>query len=169
LIAELVKELKAANILDGTTLVMTSDHGDMLHEHVRLCHQTEIYDELLRVPLIKKSPAVDGHRIIDRQFSLMDLALTTLVRLNIERPKTFQAESILRLLKQMRARGIVICSVRLVTRAVAAVEEKGNRNTESFPAAPSIGSISLIKRDRRKSCCPVPPDSEHRISKSFPG
>jgi arylsulfatase A-like enzyme len=99
LIGQLLKELKAMNLFDNTAIVITSDHGDMFHEHGGFCHQPELYDELLRVPLIVKSPQIDEHRIVDQQVSLINLPPTILEMLEIERPRTFQGESILPLLE----------------------------------------------------------------------
>jgi len=56
LVARLVERLEASKRLEGTILVLTSDHGENLGQHAPLDHQLGLYDTLLRVPLIVRWP-----------------------------------------------------------------------------------------------------------------
>jgi arylsulfatase A-like enzyme len=69
-IGKLVSFLKQNNIYDDTTIIITSDHGEMFREHFKMGHPTELYDELLRVPLIVKSPHVPQDSVVDYLVSL---------------------------------------------------------------------------------------------------
>lgn len=55
-IGELLAVLKEKGWLDSTLLVFTSDHGEGLGEHGHPGHITQLYDSLLRIPLIIWSP-----------------------------------------------------------------------------------------------------------------
>jgi arylsulfatase A-like enzyme len=55
-IGALLDELRAKQVYDDTCIVLTADHGEALGEHGRVGHLTNLFDELLRVPLIIKPP-----------------------------------------------------------------------------------------------------------------
>jgi choline-sulfatase len=80
-IGKLVEYLKDSGYWENTIIILTSDHGEALHEkgvygHVSLGEEFAhneprhyLYDELLHVPLIIRIPNKDGSRV-QRQFSL---------------------------------------------------------------------------------------------------
>jgi arylsulfatase A-like enzyme len=51
-------ELRARGLLDRTVIVLTSDHGEEFFDHANWGHGHSVYDELLRVPLIVRHPAL---------------------------------------------------------------------------------------------------------------
>jgi arylsulfatase A-like enzyme len=51
-------ELRARGLLDRTVIVLTSDHGEEFFDHANWGHGHSVYDELLRVPLIVRYPAL---------------------------------------------------------------------------------------------------------------
>ena len=73
----LVKMLKVKNLYEDTVLIIFSDHGEEFLEHGGLTHDQNIYNTLLKVPLI-----VIGKDIKDIQkdmkYSLMDILPTLL-------------------------------------------------------------------------------------------
>ncbi|RLM33853.1 sulfatase [Haloarcula sp. Atlit-120R] len=80
-IGKLVEYLKNNGYWEDTIIILTSDHGEALHEkgvygHVSLGEEFAhdeprhyLYDELLHVPLMVRIPNKDGSRV-QRQFSL---------------------------------------------------------------------------------------------------
>lgn len=52
--------LKAHQMYDRSTIVLTSDHGEGLGDHGETDHGLFVYDEALRVPLIVKQPGAEG-------------------------------------------------------------------------------------------------------------
>ena len=60
---------------DDTTVVLFSDHGEEFFDHGEVEHGHSLYDELLRVPLIIKSPGLAARRV-PAAVSLMDVAPT---------------------------------------------------------------------------------------------
>jgi arylsulfatase A-like enzyme len=92
-IHSLFQLLKQNNAYDNSTIVLLSDHGDMIGEHDLMHHSYCIYDELIKVPLIMKLPGKEfaGTRI-NEIVSLVDLPLTIieLVGVNNERFKAQQ-------------------------------------------------------------------------------
>ena len=72
--------LRKAGRLDGTLVVLTSDHGEEFHEHGGWTHGQSLYEELVRVPLLVRAPAggPGAGRRVERAVSGVDLAPTVL-------------------------------------------------------------------------------------------
>jgi arylsulfatase A-like enzyme len=79
LIGDFVKRLQAAGRLSNTLLVVTSDHGESLGEHDFFGHEVQLYDTLVRVPLVFWYPArLPGGAVWTEPVQLADLAPTIL-------------------------------------------------------------------------------------------
>jgi len=68
-----------------TIVVVTSDHGEAFGEHDLYRHGFEIWEELVRVPLIVYVPGMEGRRVKVRR-SAIDIAPTVLELLGVEPP-----------------------------------------------------------------------------------
>jgi arylsulfatase A-like enzyme len=55
-IGSLIKTLKSSGFYDDTMIIITADHGQAFNEHGHMYHDTFLYDEIIRVPLIIKYP-----------------------------------------------------------------------------------------------------------------
>lgn len=92
LIRQLTAKLRELRIYDNTLLIITSDHGEEFNDHGGWLHGRNLYDELLRVPLIIKFPnsAHRGQRvnslcrIIDILPTVLDVAGIPFDRNSIE-------------------------------------------------------------------------------------
>ena len=60
LVGRLIKYLKAHQLYDRSTLILTADHGEGLGDHGEQGHGLFVYSEVLHVPLIIKPPAGEG-------------------------------------------------------------------------------------------------------------
>jgi arylsulfatase A-like enzyme len=56
-LGKLFKRLKELNLYDNSMIIITSDHGEFFGEHDMWTHGYELYEEVLKVPLIIKYPA----------------------------------------------------------------------------------------------------------------
>ena len=79
-IGKIVKALEGEGLLDNTWIIYTSDHGEMLGDHM-MSHKIVFYEGALRIPLIIKPPAnAEGWQSkgltdqIDIAASLIDIA-----------------------------------------------------------------------------------------------
>ncbi len=54
---ELVRELRQGRVWDDALVIVTADHGEAFLEHGITRHSSQLYDEVLRVPLFIKFPA----------------------------------------------------------------------------------------------------------------
>jgi arylsulfatase A-like enzyme len=78
-IGHLLDYITASEHHADTIVIVASDHGEEFLEHGRWGHwESNLYDEILRVPLIIRLPGGGERRVIDRQVRLMDLMPTML-------------------------------------------------------------------------------------------
>jgi len=60
LVGRLIRYLKAHQLYDRSTLILTADHGEGLGDHGEQGHGLFVYGDVLHVPLIIKPPAGEG-------------------------------------------------------------------------------------------------------------
>ena len=95
---EFVGELEALGLLEETTLIITSDHGEEFGEHGKVAH-TQVYPECLIVPLLIVHPGQSiGSRIPDLVESV-DFAPTLLELAGIEPPEAISGKSLVDLMR----------------------------------------------------------------------
>ncbi|MFN2286548.1 MAG: sulfatase [Anaerolineae bacterium] len=111
-IGNLLSVLKQLNLFDDTFVFVTADHGEEFLEHGSFGHGVKIhllkanrpilklYDELLHVPLVLRSPiSTMMPRRVSSLVSLIDLAPTLVDLLDIEEADCWQGISLVPLLK----------------------------------------------------------------------
>jgi choline-sulfatase len=76
-----------------TAVVITGDHGEAFGEHGMYKHAFELWDVLVRVPLIIHAPGAVPRRI-DRPRTHIDLAPTILDLMGVEPPSSFQGKTL---------------------------------------------------------------------------
>jgi arylsulfatase A-like enzyme len=69
--------LEKSLVYDRTAIIVTSDHGEAFGEHGMIRHGFELWEELVRVPLIVRVPGVSPRHVQARR-SAIDLAPTIL-------------------------------------------------------------------------------------------
>jgi arylsulfatase len=81
------------SLLDEETIVVvTADHGEALFEHGFLGHNTQLYEESIRIPLLLRAPGFAPRRVFDL-VELIDLT-TTLAELAGVETEHFQGRSL---------------------------------------------------------------------------
>jgi arylsulfatase A-like enzyme len=77
-IKRVVDFLKKEGIYDRTLLIVTADHGESLDEHdFFYSHERYIYEQMIRVPLIVRSPAlVQPRTVFQKQVAMLDVYKT---------------------------------------------------------------------------------------------
>jgi len=66
-------DLKARDLYDDATIIITSDHGEELYEHGGFSHGYSLHDEVLHVPLFIKLPGQTGAAVVSQRVGLPDL------------------------------------------------------------------------------------------------
>ncbi len=78
-VGQLADHFRKRNILDETVVVITSDHGEAIGNHGFLDHKLNVFEELLRIPLVVRyPPAVAAGQRIKEPVMLQDLYPTLL-------------------------------------------------------------------------------------------
>ncbi|MFT5285515.1 MAG: arylsulfatase A-like enzyme [Planctomycetota bacterium] len=88
-VGQVLEHLKSIGLYERALIILTSDHGESLWQHGHWGHSTQVYDEMLHVPLVVKWPAefaIQGQRI-DELTSLMDITPTICEALGISPPE----------------------------------------------------------------------------------
>jgi arylsulfatase A-like enzyme len=76
-IGRLLDQLENSAYASNTIIILLSDHGEEFLDHGRWGHwESNLYDEILRVPLILRMPGMPGSQIIRRQVRLLDIMPT---------------------------------------------------------------------------------------------
>lgn len=70
----LFAELRARGQFDDALIVVTSDHGEFFGEHDLVEHSKDVYEQVLRVPLLVKRPGQTRGRVLPTPISLSDVA-----------------------------------------------------------------------------------------------
>jgi arylsulfatase A-like enzyme len=82
--------LKRFGIYDGSWIIVTSDHGELIGEHNRFSHGDRPYQEVVHIPMIVKGPGGRGARRTDSWIQLTDVLPMILEWLDIETPEGIQ-------------------------------------------------------------------------------
>ena len=97
-IGQLLEAIDRLGIADRTTLIISSDHGEAFGEHNTHHHRYTIYEELLRVPLLIRSPGVKPRKI-DVPVSVIDIGATILDLFGQPTPGYHMGQSLLGFLR----------------------------------------------------------------------
>jgi arylsulfatase A-like enzyme len=99
-IGGLLEALRGRGLLDNTLIVVLSDHGEGLGFHNHVGHIHQVYDTLLRVPLVMSWPGVvpPGKRVAD-VVSLVDVFPTVAELLGVDGPVPASGRSLAPLLR----------------------------------------------------------------------
>jgi arylsulfatase A-like enzyme len=89
-------ELRRQGLLENTLWIVTSDHGEAFGEHGMLTHGRQLYDELVRIPLVMGGPApFDRPLESQASVSLTDLLPTVLELVGLPEPSHVDGRSFL--------------------------------------------------------------------------
>jgi len=95
LLDQLLGHLEAANTMQRTVVVFTSDHGEAFNEHRNFGHGKTVFDEEIHVPLVIRPPGRSlGHRV-PWTVSLYDLYPTLVTLAGGSVPSYVQARTLL--------------------------------------------------------------------------
>jgi arylsulfatase A-like enzyme len=109
--------------LDANTLVVfTADHGEEFLEHGRLGHTKTLYDEVLRVPLLVRTPGV-APGVVDAPVALVDVAPTILDALGLPPDAEAAGRVLPRPSERVDPERVVLASSERRQRKITAVSE----------------------------------------------
>lgn len=92
-IADLFNFLKQENIFQNSIICITADHGEEFLEHGEGFHNSKLYNELLHIPLLIKTPNGKSQKI-EKKVSLIDLPSTLCELAGIDSPSSFKGTNL---------------------------------------------------------------------------
>jgi len=91
----LLDKLKSMGIYKNSIIIITSDHGEFLGEHNRIIHGTDLYDPVVKVPLIiKPHKSYKGQLFNKNTVQLIDVFPTILNMIAVPIPDDVQGTSL---------------------------------------------------------------------------
>jgi len=103
-IGAVIEKLKNLGLYDSTLIIITSDHGESLGEHLEKTHDYFIYQSTLKVPLIFKIPGVVGSKRVGDIAGLIDIVPTVCGILGIQAPKPMHGRDLSPYFRRKRRR-----------------------------------------------------------------
>ncbi|OHD64520.1 MAG: sulfatase [Spirochaetes bacterium GWF1_41_5] len=90
--------LKKNQLYDDTLIIFTSDHGDMLGDHL-LWRKTYAYESSTRIPLLVKFPGDFNisRKVADQPVELRDIMPTILETLSVPVPDTVEGKNVMKI------------------------------------------------------------------------
>ncbi len=78
--------LKAQELYEPSLIILTSDHGEAFYEHEYWQHSDTLYEEMIRVPLVVKTPGGSSHHSVEAPVSHVDIFATILATAGLPTP-----------------------------------------------------------------------------------
>ncbi|MFC1498620.1 sulfatase [Verrucomicrobiota bacterium] len=91
----LIDVLKKNNVLEDTTVIITTDHGDEFGDHGSLSHDGKFFSELVNIPLVIYNHESANGQNIDTLVSGLDTSPTILDMFGLDPEENFQGQSLL--------------------------------------------------------------------------
>lgn len=115
----LFDELAALGFLDRTIVVFTSDHGENFAEHGDTGHGFNLYESVMRVPLMIRAPGITAPRYVATPVQTIDIAPTLLELVGAPPLPSTAGRSLLPLLldREISPRAIILEADMLDTQA----------------------------------------------------
>ena len=105
----LLSELERRGVLDDTLVIVTSDHGEHLGDHLLFFHGCSLYRQLVEVPLVIVDPSrVPAGRVVAEPVSLRDVPATVVDLLAFGPDAPFPGRSLARFWSAGRRSAVVI-------------------------------------------------------------
>ncbi len=84
LVGRMLEQLADSGLSDETIVMLTSDHGEEFYEHGNWRHGNQVYDEVVRVPLLIRVPGGERGKVRHDPAMLVDILPTALGLLGID-------------------------------------------------------------------------------------
>jgi arylsulfatase A-like enzyme len=93
-LGQLLEQLRGQGLLDNTTVIITSDHGEGFGDHGSFGHAYGVYLDEIGVPLVILSPGAPAGKEVNAAVSLRDLPATVVDLLGLESGSPFPGRSL---------------------------------------------------------------------------
>lgn len=94
-IGQLLSYVKKSKVAENTIIILVADHGEEFLDHQQWGHkETNLHDEIIRVPLMIHLPDQPNEKVIDRQVRTLDIMPTILDLCDCPQPDDLQGTSL---------------------------------------------------------------------------
>jgi arylsulfatase A-like enzyme len=175
-LGQVIEALRHAGRWDDALVIITSDHGEAFYEHGRQGHNSTIYEEMLRVPLVVKRPGQTEGEVSDRLVSLEDLVPTILAEVDVASPdrvvgvdafgKDDRSTVLLRSTRQQRLTGLRWRDHKVIADRFRSVDEVYDLEADPeerhnlFAHDPGLATFLMALWDRQVNRQPPPLEAE---------
>jgi arylsulfatase A-like enzyme len=88
LVGRILDELDNRGLAETTAVIVTSDHGEEFYEHGNWRHGNQLYDEVVRVPLLIRGPGAGRGEVRRDPAMLIDVLPTALALVGVTPPSS---------------------------------------------------------------------------------
>ena len=141
-IGDLLDKLEQLGIADETMVVFITDHGENLGEDhpegTDLWDHLDVYEPVIRIPLIIRHPELKGGRAVDAMVQNVDVAPTILNALGVDVPDEFDGRDLMPLMsgETDRSYAEAFCDTGFFTVKRAIVTDDGLKFIRTFDNGP---------------------------------
>lgn len=89
----LLEKLKEEGMFEKSVIIVLADHGEEFFEHESFEHGRTLYDEMIKIPLVIRTPRGEN-AISEKQVNQVDVLPTILSLLGINTPKVLDGENV---------------------------------------------------------------------------
>jgi len=104
IVGEILGALRDAGLEEETTVIFSSDHGELALEHQQY-YKMSHFEGSARVPLILRGPGIEAGQVVDAPVSLIDMAPTICELGGLEPRACFDGESLMPLARGETSEG----------------------------------------------------------------
>ena len=89
----LLDTLKTEGLLENTVVVVTNDHGEEIFDHGTIGHGWQLYEEMIRAPLVIHHPKIFGAGMFSKSTEHVDVAPTLMEALGLSSMRNIDGQS----------------------------------------------------------------------------
>lgn len=104
LIGKTIEFLKKKGLFEDSLIVISSDHGEAFFEHLKLDHNSTLYQEMVRIIFLLKMPGQKERIVVKGNYSKIDFLPTIAALLGMKKEKRWEGK-LLPLWKEVPATG----------------------------------------------------------------
>jgi len=91
-LGQLIDKLKTMDLYDDSMIIINSDHGELFGEHNSFGHNTDLYNELISIPMMVKYPGSEKKGRFEKVVQTVDIMPEVLSYIGADIPEEVQGQ-----------------------------------------------------------------------------
>jgi len=91
-LGQLIQKLKTLDLYDDSIIIVNSDHGELFGEHASFGHNTDLYNELISIPMMVKYPGSEKKGRYKKVVQTVDIMPEVLSYIGADIPEQVQGQ-----------------------------------------------------------------------------